>query len=231
MMKVRSEILSVVIAVVLSVAFLPFMASASSVPWTSEQYMAEALVTPVYGPPLPISDNYTFGYWDNSHSEVTDTSMFVDSRSRTTDMQLWAKASFSGTYSAIGVDPTFQFIYDGTYTSQNPQCFLGPPCSERYAWLTVSDLTNSTILYDNQYLTLDGSYNVIEVLTLAGHDISVSFGAYVFTTSDGLTGDNYEEISLNYSTAIVPEPISSILFVTGGSLLAGRRYLRRKNRA
>jgi hypothetical protein len=32
--------------------------------------------------------------------------------------------------------------------------------------------------------------------------------------------------TLNYTAAVVPEPISSILFVTGGAMLGGRRLLK-----
>jgi hypothetical protein len=231
MKTTRFKILSSVIMVVISLCSMPLMAIADTVPWSSELYIANASSlsagTPVYGPPLPISDSYTLpsSPANTSSSTITTTNMEVQSTGFSTDLPVWARASFSGTYIAPAVNTLFQFTYDGTFTSLYPST-----SSARYAWLTVDDVTTGTVLYDNSSLALDGSVNYIGVSAIAGHEISVDFGAYSksYVAPGSAIGPNYEKVSLNYSTAVAPEPISSILFLTGGTLLAGRRFIRRK---
>jgi len=112
-------------------------------------------------------------------------------------------------------------LYQPHYTSVNPGFR-----SEHYAWLTVTDITTSNVLYNNPALTLDGNTYSLGISTIAGHEIGVDFGAKVLASRDMY--DQNEIVRLNYGTAVAPEPVSSILFITGGTLLAGRRLLRRK---
>ena len=55
---------------------------------------------------------------------------------------------------------------------------------------------------------------------------------YFYNDVSGITSPNSYgsvNIGVNFSPPVVPEPVSSILFVTGGAFLAGRRYLKRKS--
>ncbi len=204
---------------------LPVLANAAAVSWSTEQYTATAQSNIQSGTSLPIIASWTGSgpFWhNNASSNITSTSMTASATSWNPDYLVWGIGEFSGTYTATAVNPLFQFTYSGTSTINDYY---------NYAWLKVTDSTTSTVLYDNSSLTRDGNTYTIDVSTSAGHLIDVRFGTKSW--ADGYDANGFptsETVSstLNYSTAVAPEPISFILFVIGGTLMAGRRYLRRK---
>ncbi len=232
MNKMIKIIMVPTIMMVLSL-ILPLMAIADIVPWSTELYVADARYSPTlgetkYGPPLPITASYAyspFGKPNTAYSNITSSSMSVSSYTKMIDMMMYASATFSGTYISTSDNPLFRFIYNGDYIYNLGGVPEYPP--DNYAWLLVTDITDNKVLYDNSALLLNDGMKTIEVATIGSHEISVNFGARTHTSND----EESASINLTYNTAVVPEPISSILFVTGGTLLAGRRYIKKKKKA
>jgi hypothetical protein len=212
---------SLFITLFISLFLISSIVGADVVPWTTEQYTAEANGNMSYGPPFPVVSGASVGS-NNSFVQILPTEMYVKAKSFNSGAYFWAYADFYGTYTASSSNPYFLFTYDGTYTTQ------GWGYTQIHdAWLEVKDITSNTTLYNDTQLALDGNSRLIYIPTISGHEISVAFGARA--AADCYIGCTQEEsVSLNYAMAVVPEPVSAILFATGGVFLAGRRYLKQK---
>lgn len=226
----KTKLFLSITTIMLSALSLSFSAEADQIQWTTEAYTAyakaqECCVFPfneetVYGPPLPITAfvsyevTYDFQYgYGEAGSTITSSTMDVGAIGYTLfGIHSTSYATFSGTYRAY--DPLFLFSYDYTQDPIGPYSF----------YLEVQDVTDSSILYSQSYAS--SSSDVIYVPTALNHDISVSFGVHM---SGGAETTHSASASLTYnmSTSVAPEPISSILFITGGSLFTMRRFCNR----
>jgi hypothetical protein len=212
---------------------MPFSVGAAVVTWNTEVYTAQTWAG-VYGgpgmsdvatgPPLPISaysEDYYFDGTDpnlaTAYAEISDTTMYLSFDYLHDGLNL-GNASFSGTYTAV--DPYFIFSYDFSYV-------WGPPSSVygHFLYIDIQDLTTSTTLHlsDNK-----AGSDVLYIPTPVGNEISVNF---IFGPHYANRHSYSDTLTYSMSSAIVPEPVSSILFISGGTLLAGRRYIKRKKKA
>ena len=204
-----------------SLVLLSTFSGAANVSWTTDSFEAAACADDFtcqlnsnrnIGPPLPVSASEVW-YFDESEnssafSSIT-TSVMQISADRVTTVA-GAEALFLGTF--YSSQPYFAFTYNLTSDGTTN-------------WLRVDDLTDSSSLFD-QNLS-DGS-STIYVPVISGHEIQVDFGLSGGFYTLAPLAQGSKNATMSYSMAVVPEPISSILFIVGGATLGFRRYMRRR---
>ena len=209
----------------------PLIAYADIVPWTSESYNAYVNIyeyndngnlifdTSIenYGPPLPVSASYNYdsgsGSYGSASSFISNSNMYVQVAANENNpgyfLGAYAEVYFEGSYTASS--DFFQLSFDND---------TDPLSSILY----VFDETDSSLLYNDNMHSNSG---ILSIPTKKGNDIYVN---YYLGINVGQVPSNSASLDYNMAVtpAVVPEPISSILFVTGGGLLAGIRFIRRK---
>jgi len=242
----------VLISTLLIIAFglVPFSVSAEEISWTNVNYMAyaeaEIYLFTQYGtyyeggnssidsePPLPVTASaevHSVTGWDwgrnlgEAYSQVTSSSMFLDINYSYGCIPncpgyfygtAYAEGEFSGRYTAEFLN--FGFSYQN---STNDSHLLS---------LSLYDYTDSAYLFNQ---ALGGSNGTIDIATAVDHDIGVEVHYSIYGDGYDYVYDGSKQNTLTYNmdaqgVPVVPEPISSTLFIVGGAVFAGRRFLRR----
>jgi len=226
MKTVGSRRLILVIMVITFLLTIPVVVTAAAVPWSSQSYSvwAKAYATGDFDSATgatsasALVDSYccVSGY-EYGYSHADGSLLEVGTSTQGSYAYSQAYAEFTGTYFAS--DPTLLFSYDLTRTYKG--AVVG-----NWGTILIEDKSASSTLYSWAGLLSDS--DLISIPTTIGNEIYMSISMEASATSGSRGWEEVNSATLNYTTAVAPEPISSILFVTGGSLLAGRRLLRRK---
>jgi hypothetical protein len=136
-------------------------------------------------------------------------------------------------------------VVDGAWRSWDVRDFdtdvLQSLADPGWLWsLVIYNGTTDTMLGDH---SLGGVYvpsppTAANILIAQGDALANSFGQTITLTTDGdFTFYIYDDTnrgaegSVTVDVSVVPEPISSALFVVGGTLLAGRRFINKRKKA
>ncbi len=239
MKTVRSKSLFSVIVITIGIFFLPSIVvgqnSYSVTTFGGTCWSGGACANTSSGPPLPISSQYLFESYGDWYGEITSSYILFSSsnssgwNSGSGDLRGASYVDFSETF--IATSPTFEYYYD--YWLLRSGIISA---SAVYYSLSVVDKTDSISLFNNsyqEYSTTSGQQKsgVLSIPIPIGHEIAVTISTVSSTMTNqyGLAEASIRSYT-NLHPTVVPEPISSLLFVTGGTLLAGRRLLNKNKK-